>query len=104
MALLAAYNVSCCIHSFSSLLASSLMLRSNFVKTFNIFIIFYFCCSLLSRLFTFVDIRNWIRYIEQHDSDNVHKILVGNKADMDESKRVCYIPFNVAYFACMHGV
>ncbi|KAL1809764.1 hypothetical protein ACET3Z_026754 [Daucus carota] len=34
------------------------------------------------------NIRNWIRYIEQHDSDNVHKILVGNKADMDESKRV----------------
>ncbi|XP_063937925.1 ras-related protein RAB1BV-like isoform X2 [Daucus carota subsp. sativus] len=34
------------------------------------------------------NIRNWIRYIEQHASDNVHKILVGNKADMDESKRV----------------
>lgn len=36
-----------------------------------------------------VDIRNWIRNIEQHASDNVNKILVGNKADMDESKRVC---------------
>jgi len=35
------------------------------------------------------DIRNWIRNIEQHASDNVNKILVGNKADMDESKRVC---------------
>ncbi|RVX12036.1 Ras-related protein RABE1c [Vitis vinifera] len=35
-----------------------------------------------------VDIRNWIRNIEQHASDNVNKILVGNKADMDESKRV----------------
>nr|GMD50441.1 ras-related protein RABE1c-like [Ipomoea batatas] len=33
-------------------------------------------------------IRNWIRNIEQHASDNVNKILVGNKADMDESKRV----------------
>ncbi|GMN33569.1 hypothetical protein TIFTF001_046713 [Ficus carica] len=32
-------------------------------------------------------IRNWIRNIEQHASDNVNKILVGNKADMDESKR-----------------
>ncbi|XP_052176861.1 ras-related protein RABE1c-like isoform X1 [Diospyros lotus] len=30
---------------------------------------------------------NWIRNIEQHASDNVNKILVGNKADMDESKR-----------------
>lgn len=36
----------------------------------------------------FSDIRNWIRNIEQHASDNVNKILVGNKADMDESKRV----------------
>ena len=36
----------------------------------------------------FPDIRNWIRNIEQHASDNVNKILVGNKADMDESKRV----------------
>ncbi|TKW17619.1 hypothetical protein SEVIR_5G379900v4 [Setaria viridis] len=34
-----------------------------------------------------MDIRNWIRNIEQHASDNVNKILVGNKADMDESKR-----------------
>jgi Ras-related protein Rab-8A len=34
------------------------------------------------------DIRNWIRNIELHASDNVNKILVGNKADMDESKRV----------------
>lgn len=35
-----------------------------------------------------IDIRNWIRIIEQHASDNVNKILVGNKADMAESKRV----------------
>jgi len=34
-----------------------------------------------------VDIRNWIRNIEQHASDNVNKILVGNKVDMD-AKRV----------------
>ncbi|ONI24221.1 hypothetical protein PRUPE_2G230200 [Prunus persica] len=33
------------------------------------------------------DIRNWIRNIEQHASVSVNKILVGNKADMDESKR-----------------
>ncbi|MFS7900834.1 putative small GTPase, P-loop containing nucleoside triphosphate hydrolase [Helianthus anomalus] len=38
-----------------------------------------------------VDIRNWIRNIEQHASDNVNKTLVGNKADMDGSKRVFYI-------------
>ncbi|CAG7888687.1 unnamed protein product [Brassica rapa] len=36
---------------------------------------------------SFNNIRNWIRNIEQHASDNVNKILVGNKADMDERKR-----------------
>ncbi|KAJ3705499.1 hypothetical protein LUZ61_009204 [Rhynchospora tenuis] len=36
---------------------------------------------------SFNNIRNWIKNIEQHASNNVNKILVGNKADMDESKR-----------------
>ncbi|KAM1053797.1 hypothetical protein ACFX13_001303 [Malus domestica] len=36
---------------------------------------------------SFNNIRNWIRNIEQHASVNVNKILVGNKADMDESRR-----------------
>ncbi|XP_028775753.1 ras-related protein RABE1c-like [Neltuma alba] len=36
---------------------------------------------------SFNNIKNWIRNIQQHASDNVNKILVGNKADMDESKR-----------------
>lgn len=36
---------------------------------------------------SFNNIRNWIRNIEQHASDNVNKILVGNKVDMD-AKRV----------------
>jgi hypothetical protein len=47
------------------------------------------------------DIRNWIRNIEQHASDNVNKILVGNKADMDESKRVCpFFPLFLFNFFC----
>jgi GTPase SAR1 family protein len=58
--------------------------------------------SLLIMLFllTFADIRNWIRNIEQHASDNVSKILVGNKADMDESKRVCnqILPVLTAFY------
>jgi Ras-related protein Rab-8A len=36
---------------------------------------------------SFNNIKNWMRNIEQHAADNVNKILVGNKADMDESKR-----------------
>jgi len=36
---------------------------------------------------SFNNIRNWMKNIEQHASDSVNRILVGNKADMDESKR-----------------
>ncbi|KAI3699481.1 hypothetical protein L2E82_43828 [Cichorium intybus] len=36
---------------------------------------------------SFNNIRNWIRNIKQHASDNVNKILIGNKADMYENKR-----------------
>lgn len=50
------------------------------------------CCIL-----QLTDIRNWIWNIEQHASDNVNKILVGNKADMDESKRVCIL------ITCLEG-
>ncbi|MFS7957221.1 putative cinnamyl-alcohol dehydrogenase [Helianthus anomalus] len=35
-----------------------------------------------------VDIRNRIRNIEQHASDNVNKILVGNKANMTGHKKL----------------
>ncbi|KAJ1435523.1 Small GTPase superfamily [Sesbania bispinosa] len=43
-------------------------------------------CSFMMLLMKHLSIE-WIRNIEQHASDNVNKILVGNKADMDESKR-----------------
>lgn len=35
---------------------------------------------------SFLNIRNWIRNIEQHASDSVEKILIGNKCDMTEDK------------------
>ncbi|XP_045805886.1 ras-related protein RABE1c-like [Trifolium pratense] len=42
---------------------------------------------------SFNNIRSWISSIEQHSKDNIiNKILVGNKADMDERKRV--VPFS----------
>lgn len=65
------------------------MLVLNFVSCLNFFgIASHHSHGIISSL---SDIRNWIRNIEQHASDNVNKILVGNKADMDESKRVCRI-------------
>ena len=35
---------------------------------------------------SFNNIRNWIRNIEQHASEGVNKILIGNKCDMLDKK------------------
>jgi len=35
---------------------------------------------------SFLNIRNWIRNIEQHANESVNKILIGNKCDMNEDK------------------
>eukprot|EP00010_Vexillifera_abyssalis_P009062 CAMPEP_0201546936 /NCGR_PEP_ID=MMETSP0173_2-20130828/3313_1 /ASSEMBLY_ACC=CAM_ASM_000268 /TAXON_ID=218659 /ORGANISM="Vexillifera sp., Strain DIVA3 564/2" /LENGTH=221 /DNA_ID=CAMNT_0047955779 /DNA_START=22 /DNA_END=687 /DNA_ORIENTATION=+ len=37
---------------------------------------------------TFANIRNWIRNIEQHATENVNKMLIGNKCDMEDKKDV----------------
>eukprot|EP00727_Mastigamoeba_balamuthi_P011974 m51a1_g74 putative rab gtpase (217) ;mRNA; f:238126-239268 len=39
---------------------------------------------------SFSNIRNWIRNIEQHATENVNKILLGNKCDMADKKQVDY--------------
>ena len=38
---------------------------------------------------SFQDIHNWMKNIEQHASDSVNKILIGNKCDMDSGKVTC---------------
>jgi hypothetical protein len=47
---------------------------------------------------SFTNIRNWMKNIEQHASDNVVKVLVGNKSDMDESKRA--VPYSRGQVRC----
>jgi len=37
---------------------------------------------------SFANIRNWIRNIEQHASENVNKILIGNKCDLLDKKMI----------------
>lgn len=37
---------------------------------------------------SYLNIRNWMRNIEQHAADNVGKLLIGNKADMENLKVV----------------
>lgn len=36
---------------------------------------------------SFANMRNWVKNIETNAAEDVNRILVGNKADMDESKR-----------------
>lgn len=39
-----------------------------------------------THIHTTPDIRNWMRNIEQHASEGVNKILIGNKADVLDKK------------------
>lgn len=72
-----------------------------FHSLLRICLLFWFIHDDHANFYLHPDIRNWIRNIEQHASDNVNKILVGNKADMDESKRVCSPSFSVFFFCCV---
>lgn len=54
----------------------------------------YFAISLSSRTRadkcypTSTDIRTWFSNVEQHASEGVHKILIGNKCDWEEKRAV----------------
>jgi Ras-related protein Rab-8A len=37
---------------------------------------------------SFQNVKNWMRQIEQHASENVNKVLIGNKCDVPASERV----------------
>lgn len=37
---------------------------------------------------SFTNVRNWMRQIEQNATENVCRMLIGNKCDVDKSERV----------------
>jgi len=37
---------------------------------------------------SFTNVRNWMRQIDQNAAENVNRILIGNKADVDPTERV----------------
>lgn len=39
-------------------------------------------------LYSYIDVRNWMKNIEEHAAENVNKILIGNKCDLVEKKVV----------------
>jgi small GTP-binding protein len=41
---------------------------------------------------TFANVRNWMRQIEQNAAENVNRVLIGNKCDVDASERVSQPP------------
>jgi Ras-related protein Rab-8A len=42
---------------------------------------------------SFSNVRNWMRQIEQNAAENVNRVLIGNKCDVDPSERVSPPPF-----------
>ena len=42
---------------------------------------------------SFANVRNWMRQIDQNAAENVNRILIGNKSDVDASERVRQIYF-----------
>lgn len=48
----------------------------------------------------FLNIRNWIRNIETHASDNVEKILIGNKCDRLDDRVLYYYYYLQPYKNC----
>ena len=39
---------------------------------------------------SFSAIENWMNEVEKHASDNISRILVGNKSDMEEARQVSF--------------
>lgn len=37
---------------------------------------------------SFANVRNWMRQIDQNAAENVNRILIGNKSDVDPTERV----------------
>lgn len=37
---------------------------------------------------SFQNVKNWMKQIDQHASQNVNRLLIGNKCDVPESERV----------------
>ena len=42
---------------------------------------------------SFTNVRNWMRQIDQNAAENVTRILIGNKCDVDPSERVSYFKY-----------
>jgi Ras-related protein Rab-8A len=46
---------------------------------------------------SFVNVRNWMRQIDQNAAENVNRVLIGNKCDVDATERVSYSVYSVHF-------
>lgn len=54
---------------------------------------------------SFVNVRNWMRQIDQNAAENVNRVLIGNKADVDTenaSDRVSTLHNSMLDIICIH--
>ena len=54
---------------------------------------------------SFVNVRNWMRQIDQNAAENVNRVLIGNKADVDTenaSDRVSTLHNSIFDIICIH--
>lgn len=51
---------------------------------------------------SFSNVRNWMRQIDQNAAENVNRILIGNKSDVDASERVSFIPIDNSSVLIIH--
>lgn len=58
------------------------------------------CWNVSSDQNSFNNVVNWMRQIDEHAAENVNRVLVGNKCDVDASQRVrCFRVVAVALVA-----
>ena len=44
---------------------------------------------------SFINVRNWMRQIDQNAAENVNRVLIGNKADVDSENPSLRVSYNI---------
>ena len=45
---------------------------------------------------SFINVRNWMRQIDQNAAENVNRVLIGNKADVDSENQSLRVSYKVS--------
>ena len=50
---------------------------------------------------SFTNVRNWMRQIDQNAAENVNRVLIGNKCDVDPAERVSFNLFILSSYSSL---